>query len=663
MLNRFILRKKGKESIVRALSEMFYGDELVGRNTYSINEETGLNYFGEYLERHIQTPINIYEIMAAVASRPLNSMEGYQIYDGQFELFVERVNEERTNNGSFELELLYAMFLQKLNKDDLANDVIMNIANLLELDKDFLVFTLSIYDGYLKLDEAVRKIIVNKLNEGSFSIDVEGLSPMALSSYSSLRFETELPALKNIFKVYNLKKSEFKNNPEKLEAYKALRKIGTKDSDYDKCNCVLNLTKQNFYFLALKIANETYAEGTAMAKTNNALIEMLNANINPNSDLYTILPNLRIRVSGGYSTDVFSFKLIDFSNIEKEYFDNVIKIFGGYKKRIVYEQIADLIKREDFIQYLSDKKDDELATHEKHLVMKVIFENSDDGILNKYYEIIKNQKNLAVNDIAILCDKGFTDLNTIFDNLFYSDSHGNVYALDSLGDMLNVCISHNLENVVVEIMNKIVNDKITIEQYYWRDRAFENTINFLNDKFIKSECDQEIKKMVIEKLNDFVFIYASGLYYKFILNNIDDEMFKETLNISEVDIKAIGNYLLERDYIVSASSTVVEKVKRLVYDEQDIAFESCKKIIDTYVSDSIRYKTSNSPDRISEVIEAIQDKSRVAQYYKNKVTNLYYSFENNATFVDSLRIMLKLGLITEDETVDMIKNKVMEMAV
>lgn len=663
MLNRFILGSNGRERTVRGLAEMFYGDQLPERGTYSINDETGLNYFGEYLERHIQTNINIYEIMAAVAYRPLTNMEGYQIYDGQFELFEERVNEERTNNGSFELELLYAMFLQKLNKDNLANDVITGIVESLELDKKFLVFTLSIQEGYLKLGEQMRKIIVNKLNEGCFTIDVEGLSSKALDTFSSLQFKTELPVLKNIFKVYKLKKSDFKNNPEKLEAYKALRRFGTKDSDYDKCNCVLNLNKQNFYFLALKIANETYVEGASMVKANNALIEMLNANINPNSDLYMMLPKLRIRVSGGYYTDVFSFKLIDFSYVEKEYFDNVIEMFGGYRQRIVFEQIANLTKREDFIQYLLDKKDSELAKCERKLVMKVIFESSDDDILNKYYEIIKNQKNLAADDIAILCNKGFTDMDTIFDSLFYKDDNNNWHAMDTLGDMLNACISHNLENVLVEILNKIVNDKTIIEQFFWRDRVFINTINFLNDKFINSECDQEIKKMVIEKLNDFVFMYASGFYYKFILNNIDDEFFKDTLSISEVDIKTIGSYLLERDYIKLSSSSVIEQIKKLVYDEQEIAFESCKKVIDSYVSDSIVYKTCNSPSRISEVMESIQDKSRVSQYYKDKVVNLHYNFDNNATFVDSLRIMLKLGLISEEEATDMIKNKVMEMAV
>lgn len=660
MLNELVLKGKHNINVIKNLAKVFYGDQLREGKTYSINETTGLNYFGEYLERHIQTNLSIYDIMAAVSYRNDMKMDGYQIYDGQFELFVERVEAERKNNGSFKLDILYLMFLQKLNETKLFNEVITEFLSNLKLDREFLIFTAMIQNGYLKITDKIREKVIVLLNEEVFEIEFSDICIKAKTEYYSLQFKTEMYALKHIFKTYNLKKSEFKNNLMKFEAYKALRKFGTKDTSYDNCNHVLNLDKQSFYFLALKVANETYVEGSSMVRANLALIDMLSENINPNSDLYVILPGLRLRVAGGYDTNQFVFPDVDFSDIEKPYFKNAIKMYEQGRNGISFNQISNLIKREDFIEFISGNGNEDIDYEKKRVIIDVIKCSEDKEILEKYYNMIKNQSDLTVSELAVLCNKGFVPLDKIFDAIFYEDN-GKLFARDVMGTMINTCINMRLFNVLYLILEKVVSENVTIRGCYWRSSIFSSAVRELEYYISVSNIENDEKKNIFRVLNDFVYMYLSGDYYRFILNNINDELFKEVLNISEEDIKKIGNYLLERQYVVN--STIRSEIKKLIYDEQDVVFDNCKQSIDKFISETISDGYYSSNKEIAVQLAALEDKSRVVDYYKNKIAKLNSDFDGNAVFMDSIRVMLKLNLISEEEAVDIIKERVLKMAV
>ena len=643
------------------LAKMFYGDDFNGRDNYVINEETGLNYFGEYLERHTQNNISVKEIMCAVGYRPKQDFSGYQIYDGQLELFLERVEKEREENPSLELDLLTIIFLEKMKEEEKKQVILKKIVDELKLDNGFLFLTYLIFNSYIKLDSNIRAKVVKLLNEEKFDLNVDFIiNKFTSNSYFGFNYVTELPMLKDIVKVYGLKKSDFKNNDAKLESCRALKKFGTPNTDIDLCNEVLDLDAQTFYLVAIKVANETYADGSGKVKANQFLIEALNRNMNVNSTWYPHLKKICLRVKGGMDKDVFDYKYLDFSIVEKEYFDTAIYAFNEINS-LKYEILEPMVVKEDFIGYIEEKS--VIGRVERNLIIEIIHNISDNTLAKRYYDTIKEYDNFSIGDIAVFAQKGLVDMDIIYNNIFRETREG-VEAREKLAEMMDTCVNRKLSKILLSIIKMILEKEVVIPGFYWRVGTFSRAVDFIEYNCIfKEDASDDEKVTAYKLLNDFVFMYMSAKYYKWILKHINSDVFKKALDIKEDDVKAIGQYLIEKDYIANnySDKSIIEK---LIFDEQDLLIDSCKKLIRCHIrSVGINSKHENDVDinAIKENLESIKNKIAIKDFYKEEINELKYSYHGDAVFMELIKNMRTLNLIDEQESVNFIKDRIESM--
>lgn len=640
----------------RGLSELIYDESGRDADKFQIVKDTGLAYFGEYLERHEQRGMTVTDILWAVAQNQ-NKLEGYQIYDGQMEMFIERVDLLRIERNDFKLDMLYAMFLQKMGINKKFDTVFDEIIKYLKLDDNFLLFSAAIKEGYIVLTTNIKSSIVELLQEGHLTVDMDYIvSTVDSRSYASFETNTYLYVIKNICNIYDLRKKDFLKNPDRLNIFKALKLFGTKDTNYDICNRFLCLGKQEFYYLALKVANETYAVGAAMVAANTMLISKLEEHINPNSDLYVSFPKLSIRVKGGYDTDVISVTNIDFSEVTREYYPRAVFIYNRYKYEYTYGKMESLFTKSDFIEYVESNNENGSFNLKIYstIAMSVIKYSPDKGIRDIYYELIKNQSDLSVNNIAVLYSKGYAPVDAIYEKIFSINGAGRLATKDVVQDVMNMCLSNNLNDLLLGIVKKVMDEDIFFSNYYWKSRVLGNVIPRLKKEYLDNEEISDGERVEVALLlNDFAFIHRSSSYFEFIIKNSSNELFKTAVGLTDEDIKSIGEYLLNKGY--TKSRNMYDEIKNIVYDEEYLAIEACEIAIHNHIFSGRDYDPNI--DDLDRALRAVKSKDNIKNYFIAEISKLDKTFTGDANFMKSVRGMFRLNLITEEEAFRLAKER------
>lgn len=653
MITRVLLRKNTVDKdFIKNLADVFYKDASVDGRTFSANKRTGLNYFGEYLERHEDRGISIIEIMAAVCFRNSEELPEQQIFDGQYEMFVERIEQKRRElDFDFELEILYAMFLIKMKKEKYGKEVLKDILSKMNLDNNFLVLCGLVRDKYILLDKECIDIVVQKLKNNKLSINIDSLMYDIKDKNHRLKFDSEHECLKYIISILDLKKSNFKDTPSVFENLKYLKKVGTRDSVYKKAKEILDIKEDEFYLLSIKIAADSYADGSALVKTNEYLIEKLEETLTVNNDWYCELPYLKLRVRGGLDDGKISLSKIDFSNIEEKYFGSVIKAYNCGYSGLSYSQLEEVCRRENFINYMTSKKDS-LNYAEKHFVMGVIENEKDKSLVKTYYGIVKDYDDLKNSDICVFCRAKLVSSDYILDKIFKTGEKGLSIEYSSR-DIINSCRQAELTDVLIKIVEKLNSNNVSLGLYV--DGALGYVSSYLGKKVNSDELDESSKKELIRLLNDFNFLYFSESYHEFLIGHIENEFFKEALDIDDEELRNIAKYLLEQNYI---SSNQRNALKKIVLSKEDIFKENLKSKVDNYMLRYVNLCGRMEVDyNLVDLIENCENKDIVVNYLKQTISDIGFDYKRDIEFMAIIRLVMRTRLLDEEELMDIIKNR------
>lgn len=653
MINTVLLKKNSVDkNFVWGLSEFFYAGAGVDARTYEVNRKTGLNYFGEYLERHEDRDVSIFDVMAAVCMKDMNyTFPEQQIFDGQYDLFIERVEQKREQGFDFELELLYSMFLSKMDKEKASKEVLKEFIDKMNLDNYFLVLCCLVRKEYVKLDQECKNIIVEKLKNNKISIDVNELMTATENNYWSFLFESEHANLKFIISILELTKSDFKDAPEVFENLKYLKKVGTRDSLYEKAKDILDIKEDEFYLLALKLAADSYAIGSALVKTNDYLINKLEDTITANNDWYCNLPKLNLRVKGGTDNGQISLSKVDYSNIQDEYFGSMINAYGISYSRIAYNQIKDVCHKESFIEYMNSKKVS-LSDDDKKLIMNVIEQDTDRTIVESFYEIIKECDRLRNNDICVFCSKKLVSAEYILDKIF-EDNDGKLSIEYDGRTIIRACITSDVTEVLIEMIKRLNSNNVTLGLYV--EDSLLSVLSFLEKKCFSNEFSDDFRKELLNVLYDFVFLYFSKNYKKFLLKYIDNEFVINALGIDEAELKNIAKYMLEKN---NFDNDNVIKLKKIVLSDEDIFKENLKIKVNDYISYYADYNGRGGVNKnLVEFINNYHEKEIIRNHLREVVEEMGLGCNKDIEFMAVIRLIMATELLTDDEVMELIKER------
>lgn len=655
MIRRILLKNNvGDGDFVYNLAEFFYSTNQGNGEGFKSNTRTSLNYFGEYLERHDDRDVSMFEVMAATCLYNMDTeLPKQQIFDGQYEMFVERVEQKREEGFDFELDVLYSMFLYKMKKQELGKEVLKNALINMRFDSCILGLCELIKYKYISLDKECKRIITDRLINEKISIDIEGLMNSVEFKNYNLRFASEHAHLKYLFDVLDFKKSDFKSNPEIFESLKNLKKIGTRDCLYEKIKNVLDVKEDEFYFLSLKIASDWYADGSALVKTNNYLIEKLEEVISPNNRWSSKLPYLRVRVKGGTDNGQISLSKVKYDDIEEKYYKDMIFAYYINYSRIDYEQIKNVCHRESFVSYMNERKDN-LTYIDKTFIMKVIQKDEDRNIIEEFYNIIKDYKDLNNSDICDFCRAKLVDPIYILDKVFETD--GDKIAIEySARDIINGCRYSDLYDILLEIVNKLNGNKVKINSNVMS--SIENVSAYFESKFYSEDLTENARRDLIFKINDFNFLYLSKKYHAFLIRNMEKELFRDVLNIDDDELKEVANYLLsEKSYMLEKDQIV--NLKKIVLSDNDMFEEDLKIKINEYISRYILFNGAISVDKyLVDFIKGYSNKTFVTEFFKKFISNINSECKKDMEFMAIIRLIIITDLFEEYEIMNFIKDR------
>lgn len=657
MLRKFILKEGVNNRKVKELTDMVYKIGGLDIAEYDINRETELSYLGEYLERHEDRGLSVYEVMGGICNMPRLDLPEHDIFDGQIEMFISRVESRMEKDDSFELKLLFTMFLQKMKCEELFENQISDLLDNLSLNNDFLVFTLLCQREYLSITKAHRDIIVDKLKNQKIELDIKDLYVDVRIKSHYLNFSTENAGLKEIFNTYALKKSDFKRCPEIFDAYKALKKIGTRDSDYEVLKLIMDIDIQDFYFLALKIAAETYADGAALVKTNLYLSEMLERSINVNSEEYAMFPLLNLRVNGGYCNNVIKFRKVDFSTVKEQYFKQTLNICSLSSNKIEYSQLKGLLENEKFIAYL-ESMIPEYSSMVRCFVINAMKTCEDNEVNKKLYDVIKDMNDMSYTDIGVLCSKNLLSSDFVI-NLAFEKQDENLMIKNDTLDILGVLLNQGAIDVLVDVLDVMIKEDVAISLNFKAKNTIGNIVDCLKDKYKKAPTGEKKKRLILI-VNQLVYMYLSYRYYIFLIDNSNDEFFRECLEISDEDLKEIAKYLLNQPYI--SNSSFIDKLKEMAFDEEERLiqqFESrFKRLCDDLKRDGY---SSISKNKVIASATGINNE-KVLEVIKKELDSLKNGFYSDGVFMMICKMISELNLMSDDEIVDLIKDRILVKA-
>lgn len=655
MITKLLLKNTDiNGALILSMASSFYKDILREGENYKSNENTGLNYFGEYLERHEDRGVSIIEIMAATCLRKDEELPELQIFDGQYEMFVERVSNERKAGFNFELEVLYAMFLIKTKREDLGKEVLKNILSNMALDNKFLIFTGLVANKYIVLDDESICILNNRLKNTKIKLSVDTIINRFKEGKYYLNFSTEYIYLKQITEVYGFKKSNFKENSNIFQSLKNLKKIGTREGIYTMYSDILDLKEDEFYLMALKIAAETYADGVALGRTNNFLANYLEKSLNANCSWYYHLQDINLRAESKQYYRHVKLKHMDFSNVKEDFYDSLIKAFEPYNRSISYSQIQNICRSDNFIEYMKLKKQP-FKSYEKNFSLGVIKSEENFDIKEVYYNMIKDHKDLGAHDICLFCKEKLVTCEYILEKVISKTEKGLAIEYNSR-DIISSCVDGKNFDILLKLIGNLVDNKVSIDRYV--STSLGNASRLLERNLDAKELENYNKNELISLLNDFNFMYLSEDYNAFIIRNIKNDAFKEALELEDSDILEIANYLIEQNYISRDNKNIL---KEIVLSEDDLFLESLEKEVEEYLSNYKYYKGYFDPkESFIDMIINYTNKEIIISYINEVIEKLASSNMDDIKFLGLIKLIIKTNLLEEEEALKLIKNRLYE---
>lgn len=584
MFRKLIISKNNN---IEDFVKFFYKESEVEPCEYSICRKTGLSYLGEFFERYERESINPLDIVHGIACGTTELPE-HQIYQGQLEGFLERLELIMNSNNDFLDKLTYIIFLKKLGFEDKSQFLLQTMIDNLELDLNFLALTLSIASGNLDIDDDMRSSIVNLLNDKQLNLDCLSVADSLNEKIYSLDSTTELVGLRYIEKAYSLKAKDIKDT-NRFKFYKSLKKIGTKSLVFDDVKEFINLSEQEFYFVSIKIANETYVKGYGLYSANEHLLKLLEPSIDVNSKLYPYLVFLGVPTAKEWKESVKISKL-DFNNIKKEYYEEFAKVYTK-NKTISYEKYKNLVDKEEFIEFICSLDYESYKHFKNNISLKVIAFSNDKEICDKYFTNFKNLDDIGVNETFILIDKGYVNLkefieesvvgvngfNLKYINLYYGINGSNNRKLSSYTKVIS---NYNLENIAMDLVYYFLENEVRVEYvtYGGLSAFIDDIYNIALKKCYKTK-DKNLKAEYLRKIDDFVFMYDSPKYVGFLIDMYKDEDMNAILEISEDEIKEI----CKRTMAYVKQSPLEDKIKEILLSETEFFVDECKKAFDAYI--------------------------------------------------------------------------------
>lgn len=659
MIMKFLLKNTNvNEVLVLDMASFFYNDELNDGEIYKANEKTGLNYFGEYLERHEDRGISCEEIMAAVCLRQYNNLEDIQIFDGQYEMFVKRVENKRKENGfNFELEMLYSMFLFKMKKEEHGAKIFKDILSNMTLDNTLLVVVGLIEHSYIRINEECRQIIAKRLKGEKIKLSIDSFINRLKNGEYYLSFKSEFMYLKYIMRSFDLKKSHFKDSANTFQNLKNLKKVGTRDGLYSVVKDILEIEEDKFYLMSIKIANDTYADGPSLGRTNEFLVEHLEKCISVNNSWYYELTNIRIRGESQRYRNEISLKNVIFYDVKEEYFDSLINAFGCYNTTLNYKQIKEVCISEKFISFVKNKEK-ELKPLDKKFMLKVIKYEDDFVIKQKYYDVIKDCKDIDSSDICLFCKENLVSSDYIIKTIIKEKE--NKLTMDfSAKDIVDTCIYGNMFDVLIKIAEKLVSNKVIVDRYV--KNSFINLSKIIERNLNLEALQKCNKKELIKLLDNFNFMYLSEQYNSFIVRNLNNHIFVEALELGEEDILEISNYLIGKNYISRENE---QTLKKIILSEDDIYMEGFRNEMETYCNEYRYYKGNFKVcDSLRNMIASRADKTIIVSYLNKLLDSFSKDKSDDIKFFGLIKLIVDTDLMNEDEVMDILKNRLFESVI
>lgn len=657
MFKKMVAKELSTEAI---LASIFYKKD--GTSSLRGVQLYGLSYLGEYLERYERANISPLEIIRAIASEPM-SLPEYQIYDGQLEGFISEVEPFLENDIFFINKLCYGIFLYKLGKLEESSIYIKNLIIDIDLDENFNLLTLSLASGNIPCNDDIRNIVIEKLNTKSINIDFERLIDLSIDE--GLNYPTGVSALKFITKAYNLKEKDFEDKG-KFNFYKELKNTGTKNANYENIINYMDISKQDYYFLCLKIAKESYSNGSTLNNALTIFTEAIRENINVNSKHYIKFFKFErelIKIdgrSGGWHysdygkdfSNLITLSKASFENVQKEYFKEALIAYCEAKNKISYDQVAMLFYRNDFIEFLESIDDEQWNDTINNLALDVLAMCSDKNINLRYFKILKNIELIPSYGQIIMLNRGFIDIVDFMEKFFVKQKkdadviYFNLLENPTNTDFIRTQLTNNLNKFelkyaafkMAEYM--IDNDVLISRKVYNSHNLLTVICKNACDYALSIKGDSDAKKEAIKIIDDFCYMYVSTLYADFIFKVYEDVDAREVLSLTAENIKEIATYALNCEYLVDNS--LLEKIKELAFDETDYYLNECISKIDSFINNYNYFTMENKLDDYNEFYKKGSDnlKARVRSILKEKLmtTNIsvfkYQGFEFFKMLID-----------------------------
>lgn len=567
-------------------------------SNYKVCVDFGFQYLGEFFERYERESINPMGIVKGIACSDVD-VSKHQIYEGQLDKFKKEVDKLIEDESSFLDKLCYCIFLQKFGYKKDSKTILDSIIESLKIDSDFLALTLAINGKNLCVEEEDKDIIRELLNKEDIGVDALCYIKKCSTKTNYLEEHTELPALKFICETYDLKKRYIEDS-NKLKFFKELKKIGTRKLEYDAVKDFINLSKQDFYFISLKISYEINSAIT-LYRTNEYLSNCIQDSIDVNSKSYIYFPKMQIKLGKDcFASKIIQLGRVDFNNVNSEYFDEFKEVYLLNGKTIKYKSFKNIASDQKFMKYFSDLDNEENGIFKNNFALAVIKNNEDKDINDFYFSNIIDPLNIKLFDKLALIERGYLDINSFMEEVVSEDTESrkklnfaekggiynyNIRYKDIYSEDLYI---YNLKDTAFSLLKYFLENDIVFNFDFganWINIFVKDVYKVvLNNKeyFFNSENAKENVSLVL----DFIFMYDTRAYLKTLIEFYKDDFLNKYLDISEDEIKAICEECLNGDM---EDNGLLNEIKSIYFKDKERELFDCKQNFDKFLNSNWIY--------------------------------------------------------------------------
>lgn len=647
------------------LEDKDYGEE------YLVCRNTGLQYLGEFLERFEREAINPIDIIKSI-SCVRGELKDHQIYDGQLDYFKGKLDLLMEENDLFLDKLCYVIFLQKLGYSEESNVRLNNLLDSVKFDLNFLDLTAAINYGSLVLEEECKNKIYEILNNCNLDLDCLPLIKECAEGEAFFKKATSLPVLALMEKTYELKAKCIKDS-KRLKFFKSLKKIGTRKLEFEDIEEFTEMTKQDFYFISLKISYEIN-EGVVFFRTNEHLANLIESSLSVNTKTYPYLCQIKVSTDrNSYFKKHISLDNLNFNETEPEYYLEFAKAYFLNKSPIKYDLYKDIVTKDSFLNFFKELDYNEYKKFKNKIILNVIAQNDDKAINDFYFNNIDNLEDISVNNKLILTEKGYIDFVEFIEHSLIETT--------ALGEK-EICFVLNSDYWYSPKYKGIYNGQL--EKYNLKYTAFnflkymmENSINitavtsvpwmleFSRDIYKVSfrnildlSKDENEIKSNLDLVLDYIFMHDTGNYVKHIIKLYKDEAFSKYIDISEEEMKLICEECLNssiEDY------SLMSEIKSIVFDNKEVYLYECKTHVDKILdSGDWTYSYSNNGYFFDKLYYSFNKgneecKSEIRDYIKEKMINTEMDSIRNMS-VKILSCLIEKNIINKKDALEIVSS-------